>query len=111
MAFTAKNGMRIGMARHYELRDQRDYVQEISDPNSLHWKIRLNKAFEVICADEQLADIWESELVPDHTSFQEHALLAESIVRGELDEPFRILQNITVEAQGLYFDQIFGERG
>jgi hypothetical protein len=69
-------------------KDEVELVQEQSNPNSSYWQGRLAQAFKKIVADEHLADIWDSVLVPEKATFRAHALLAEQIVRGELDAKY-----------------------
>jgi hypothetical protein len=83
MAITI-NGKRIGAAAASEKRDIREYVEMVSNPNGEYWKARLQRAFDQIVTNPSLADVWESDLVPAHTTYQEHAILAEKIVSGEL---------------------------
>jgi hypothetical protein len=93
MAFTIKNVMRTGWDRHDELREQWEHLNELADQNSHYWQGRLAKAMRKILADKRLEAIWDSELVPEKSTFQTHAFLAESILRGELDEAYQKLQN------------------
>lgn len=83
MAVT-KNGKRIGAAAASEKRDIREYVAMVSNPNGEYWKTRLQRAFDKIVENPEWADVWDSDLVPQHTTYQDHALLAEKIISGEL---------------------------
>lgn len=56
------------------------------DANHLYWRNRLTRAMEIILAHPEMEAVWDSDLVPDHTTYKAHALLAEQIVRGELTQ-------------------------
>jgi hypothetical protein len=78
------NGNLTGKAASTARRELNEQIEEMNIPNSDYWKTRLDNAMEVITSRPELEEVWDSDLVPDHTDYMTHALLAEKIVSGEL---------------------------
>ena len=49
----------------------RDDLYEIRDnENSLYWRSELTRAMEIIIANPAMEAVWDSDLVPNHTTYK-----------------------------------------
>jgi hypothetical protein len=85
----SRNLRRIGMAAHIERIEIRQHWEDISNPDSPHWRGKLADLMTHIRelpdhAREKFFAVWDSETVPEYTSYKKHFLYAAAILAGDL---------------------------